>query len=89
MLKHTFIYAHMESMVFPAPTFIKLKSGQQHYVQILYTKFHPSGTIYMWKLQTNLFPDLKYGFHYVNFHETQIAQWHHVGPFIPNFTQVS
>lgn len=30
---------------------------------------------YIWKLQAkiNLFPDVKYGFHYVNFHETQIA----------------
>jgi hypothetical protein len=39
---------------------------------------------YIWKMQReiNLFPD-------VNFHETQTAQWHHVGPFILNFTQIS
>jgi len=46
---------------------------------------------YIWTLQTkiNLFPDVKYGFHYVNFHEIQIAQWHHVGPCILNFNQIS
>ena len=37
----------MESTVFSAPAFIQLKSAQQRYEQISYTKFHPTGTIYM------------------------------------------
>ena len=45
MSKFNCIYAHKKSMAFPAEIFMKLTNAQQHYVQLSYTTFHPSGTI--------------------------------------------
>jgi hypothetical protein len=46
----TFIYACEKSAAFPAPVFLKVMIGQQHYVQIPYTKLHPNWTL-MWEVQ--------------------------------------
>lgn len=70
--KH-FIYALTPTTAFTAPTFIKLRTAQSHYVDIPHTRIHPNWSWNTVSKNIDLFTTLRIIKPCNNFHEIQVC----------------